>query len=329
MTTFVGRERSFLWVATGDGVTWHRLPGRDDLRGLLAPVVADLARPDRPADAHAATALAGALLRPIMPAWPAGETLDMLADDIVWSVPWAVLPRPDGNGALLIDHGAVRLLSSWPRATAPVPHSGGAGRLLAVGYDGDATAAGGGHRLRRAEAEAQAVAGLWPQGGAELRVGAAADWSAVRELDLDRFDVIHFATHTVTYQGAPGRSTLRLAADGHGIPLTPGEISALHLDTRLVFLSCCETARPLSGGGGGLAHFAGAFIDAGARTVIASGQVVDDAAAAEVARRFYERWLAGGNAAESLRATLAEMRREEPWRHPFFWGNYRVIGVGG
>ena len=99
------------------------------------------------------------------------------------------------------------------------------------------------------------------------------------------------------------------------------------LSADLVYLSCCESSRRLTGSGSGFMDFAGAFLHAGARSVIASTLRVDDEASRYLAERFYHHWLGGKSKAVALRSAQQDVRAASSrWRHPYFWAYYRLIG---
>ena len=319
----VGRRRSFAWVVDRGGVALAGgLPGRDALKRLLAPVLAGVAAPGRPLDTAALDTLARVLLAPLAGRWPAGRVLHLVPDDLLAAVPWPALPWP--GGGTLLEHGPLCELPVVASRAAAATAAQRTRRLLALGWN-DAPAPGV-PVLRQAEREAARIADLWP-GPVTLRTGRAAGWSDTLVSLLARSDVIHVASHLVLSQGLPSRGTLRLPGPGGGKPLTVAEAARLPLRADLVYLSCCEAAG--GAGGRGVTDFADAFLAAGARTVVASSRMVDDAAAARVAEAFYRHWLAGKGRAAALRSALLELRGGDPrWRHPFYWSGYRLLGDG-
>ncbi len=322
---FVGRENSYLWVGAGEVLSVHRLPGRDELSRRIAPVLADLSTPGRAVDAGAAGALASLLLDEVLPSWPEGGLLRISSDDLLHALPWSALPL-DADGTPALERGPIAEMAGGKASAAPAPTPR---TLLAVGLDSHAGGDGGLGDLRHAEAEAAAVAALWPAGRAVLRTGSEASWAGVLATGLDRVSALHLATHAVVHQGASKRASLRLAGPETNTPLTLRSIADLNLQADLIYLSCCEGAR-LSRGGAGLTGFARAFLAAGARTVIASSIRVDDEASLALARNFYGHWLAGKSKAAALRAAQLELRAARPkWRHPFYWSFYRIIGAAG
>ncbi|MBC8423757.1 CHAT domain-containing protein [bacterium] len=335
----VGGARSFAWVAAGGEVELTALPGRRELDGLLAAPLCDMENPARPVESATVRALSRILLGPLGERWREGRTLRIVPDDLLFALPWAALPLPGqvgpGPDVLALDHGplveAPSLLAFDPDTIPSATHAGRERRpLLAIGLDADIESnrpAQDVVALRHAEEEVGRIAALWPAEGVELALGEDALWQRVAARGLDRFGVIHLATHAAASQGLPARSTLRFAGGGASSRLTIPEIGRLELDADLIYLSCCEASRKLSGTGRGLMDFAGAFLQAGARSVIASTLRVDDEASSHLACRFYHHWLDGKSKADALRAAQQDLRAADArWRHPYFWAFYRLIG---
>jgi len=252
-------------------------------------------------------------------------------DGLLHDVPWSALPLAwtDMSAALVIDYGPILEYGGEPRL-AGGENDPGELTLLAIGCDsapGTTTGLAGLPQLRRAEQEALMVHAQWPNPFRQLRVGAGARWDNIVGDDLAESGVIHLASHAEVHQGMPQRSTLRLSSGDSAEPVTLQAVSNLELNAELVYLSCCNAARRMSTGGSGVSDFAGAFLAAGARTVIASTHWVDDEAAAFMAERFYENWFAGRSKAQALRAAQQELRAaREAWNHPSYWAFFRLIG---
>ncbi|MBM3221897.1 MAG: CHAT domain-containing protein [Candidatus Rokubacteria bacterium] len=109
--------------------------------------------------------------------------------------------------------------------------------------------------------------------------------------------------------------------------LTALEASGLDLEgTDLVVLSACETGVGEVRRGEGVYGLRRAFLIAGARTLVMSLWKVDDVATAALMSHFYRRLASGENKAEALRQAQVEVRREERWRHPYFWASFVFFG---
>jgi CHAT domain-containing protein len=143
--------------------------------------------------------------------------------------------------------------------------------------------------------------------GGESRVGSAATEASLREADLSRYAIVHFAAHAVLDDEHPERSAVLLAAGAQpedGL-LQVREIVELPLQGQVVVLSACRGATGPIVGGDGPAGLANAFFQAGARVVVAGLWSLRDDEAAVLAESF-ARGLASGS---SVGAALAKARR--------------------
>ncbi|MFH1841651.1 MAG: CHAT domain-containing protein [bacterium] len=333
----VGKERSFRWLLSGAEVVLVELPSARELQDRIVPVLADMARPERTIDLEAAADLSRLLLAGIDEVWQHGQTLTIIPDDLLHAVPWSALPWPTqpvyAAAAILLEQGPLVLAPAIMGCQSPTTVSLPTARpLLAIGVNGEPGAKDDAVPLavlHQAEEEASEIAAFWPPAGAEVRLGAAATWSNIADEELGRYGVIHIASHAVVHQGRPDRSVLRLATESDASPLTVATIAELDLNSDLVYLSCCQAAREISAGGSaGIAGFAHAFLQAGARSVIAPTIRVDDAAARSLATNFYRQWNTGQTRASALQAAKLKVRATAQWQHPFYWAFYNIVEDG-
>jgi CHAT domain-containing protein/Tfp pilus assembly protein PilF len=187
-------------------------------------------------------------------------------------------------------------------------------------------------RLLFSREEAEAIASLAPASS----VLKALDFLASRETamsdELGQYGIIHFATHGLLDSSHPELSGLALSlVDEHGRErdgyLRLNEIYNLKLNADLVVLSACQTGLGKDIRGEGLIGLTRGFMYAGAPRVVASLWRVDDAATAELMKRFYRGMLKGGlRPAEALRSAQLEMMSRPAWRSPYFWGGFTLQG---
>ncbi|MCT2557462.1 CHAT domain-containing protein [Tsuneonella sp. YG55] len=184
------------------------------------------------------------------------------------------------------------------------------------------------------------------QARSELVTGPAfTDTAIERRGDLDRFRIVHFATHgivTAPKTSCPVRPALLTSfgdAGSDGL-LQFGEIFDLELDADLVILSACNTASlagleatqaaGIEGGGGqALDGLVRAFIGAGGRQVIASHWPAPDEFGAT--RRLFESFFDAPPSLGIGAALLAAQTRlmDDPdTSHPFYWSGFALIGDG-
>jgi CHAT domain-containing protein len=108
------------------------------------------------------------------------------------------------------------------------------------------------------------------------------------------------------------------------------EILDLKLNAELVTLSACDTA--LGSGyfaevpaGDDLVGLTRAFMFAGAPSVLASLWEVNDRSAVQLMHNFYGQ-LRNADKATALARAQREMRARGPYRHPYYWGAFTLVG---
>jgi hypothetical protein len=184
--------------------------------------------------------------------------------------------------------------------------------------------------LPAARAEADAVAAAAARAGVPARVlwgRQAATRAALLEMSaagtLRGLRALHFATHARLAHDAPSRSAL-LLGDG---ALTFYDILNLDLDAGVVTLAACDGAAGKEVGANEVMSLAWAWLQAGARSVVASLWPAPDAWAAAFMAEFYARlplgapgpWPPGTVAAalaaaqSALRAASAPLYAWAPW----------------
>jgi hypothetical protein len=309
----------------------------DSLIGLIGRFVALVAKGEDPAaDGRAIGEL---LIRPVLDALPAGVTrLVIVPDGPLHRVPWDALRLGD---AFLVERYAVGIapsaatLAVLRRRTAK--SDGGPSSLLAFGDPAFATDTGRGEvsyaallgdrgglpRLRGSGAEARSVARY--AGEAEVRLRHEASEDYLLRAPLDRFGIVHFATHALVDDRALTGTVLALAPGGaeDGF-VTPGQLAALRLSADVVVLSACRTAGGVVVDGEGVQGLTAPLLQAGARSVVATAWKVGDRSAARFIDRFYRELTAGRPVIDALRgAKLESIRSGEP---PDVWAAFGVVG---
>ena len=187
-------------------------------------------------------------------------------------------------------------------------------------------------RLLFSRDEAEAIISLTPQ-QSDLK---ALDFRANRRLamseELGQYRFIHFSTHGLLDSRHPELSGLVLSlVDETGQPqdgfLRLHEIYNMRLNADLVVLSACQTGLGKEVRGEGLVGLTRGFMYAGVPRVMASLWQVDDAATAELMKRFYRGMLQGKlPPAAALRAAQIDMLKKKQWQAPYYWGAFVLQG---
>jgi CHAT domain-containing protein len=195
-------------------------------------------------------------------------------------------------------------------------------------------------KLAESVDEIRGIAALFPEGGATLRLGPAANEREFVGDQLAGHRVIALATHGFLAGEVAGvpEPSLMLAlpdvAEGRfdGI-LRASEIAQLQLDADLVILSACNTAtangRPRSEMYTGLAQ---AFFTAGARNLLVSHWPVVSGAAVQLTVATVQDHASGEQTlARSLQRAMQQVRRNATTdfeAHPAYWGPFVIAGDG-
>jgi CHAT domain-containing protein len=165
-------------------------------------------------------------------------------------------------------------------------------------------------------------------GSVESLIGPAASEGALKARDLQRYDIVHFATHAVADEMNPERSAVLLSAGAgpeDGL-LQAREIADLDLGGRIVVLSGCRTVAGALLGGEGVLSLARAFFAAGAHAVIGSRWPIRDEDAAFFFEAFYRSLGAGASLAEAL--MQAKVESIAAGRPPDAWAGVTLLGDG-
>ena len=147
---------------------------------------------------------------------------------------------------------------------------------------------------------------------------------------MTQYAILHFDTHGLLDPKRPEFSGIVLSTvkpDGQGQNGFVGlqDIYQLRAPVNLVVLSACQTALGKEVRGEGLIGLTRGFMYAGASTVVASLWKVDDAATADLMKRFYTNMLEHEmTPAAALRAAQNSFRQEG--RSPYYWAAFTLQG---
>ena len=147
-------------------------------------------------------------------------------------------------------------------------------------------------------------------------------------------DVVHLATYGVLNKRNPLFSYVQLrpddSSDGR---LEVHEAYGLRLQAKVLILSACETGV----GAGALAEVPSgddwvglveAFLQAGARNVVATLWSVDDRATARVMEAFYTNLIPAGSSSIALAQAQRIVLAAPQTRAPFYWAGFTLSGMG-
>jgi len=307
----------------GDSVALRAaiLPPADSLAGQLARFLALIQHGQ---DGGLGREFGRALLDPAQAELGGGVTrLVVVPDGPLHRVPWDLLRLADGR--YVVERYAVSVAPStgilaalWrhPRAESP---SGHPVPLLAFGDP----AVPREPRIEASGREARLVSRYSPD--AEVRLGREASAAYLKRAPLQRFRLLHFATHAEVDERSAARTLLALAPDGDDDgQVGPSDLAALKLDADLVVLSGCRTAGGVVVEGEGIQGLTAPLLQAGARSVVATQWRIADRSTVTLIRAFYEALARGLPVSDALRAAkLDAIRRGAP---PKEWAAFITVG---
>jgi CHAT domain-containing protein len=191
--------------------------------------------------------------------------------------------------------------------------------------------------------ELRAVAKSLGAPAEELRLGAAATETAVKQAKLDQYRIIYFATHALvsgeTAQVAKGMAEPALALSLPAVAtdlddglLTSSEVAQLKLNADWVVLSACNTAAAEKPGAEALSGLARAFFYAGARALLVSHWPVESDPAVKLMTTTFDAIAKNPKltTAEALRqgmVTVMEDRANPDWANPSAWAPFVLVGA--
>jgi CHAT domain-containing protein len=261
------------------------------------------------------------------------RNLIIVGDASLQQLPFAALYDPAAGRFLIEDHpiviapsAAVYVLSSHRHLAArttpptaavfanPMPHAAPFESL---------------EPLPASESEARMVARGYASVFLALRSAATASRFAAL---APRFDVVHFAGHTVQRPVESWRSALLFASSGSDDgTLSVEQVTHMSFSrTRIVILAACSTLRAQKSGVEGVPSIARAFLVAGVPSVVGTLSDVDDFEAATLLSLLHTGIRKGLAPADALRAAqLAVLRGDDPaLRHPGYWAAFALLGSG-
>jgi CHAT domain-containing protein len=350
----LGDRRSYCLAIDQKGIHTVSLPERGRIDLIVDKYLADVR--SRKAARESAKELFSALLGPI-PDVLKRSRLIIVPDGKLHLVPFDALIDDKGD-YLLASHvvtyapsaTVLHLLRSQPEsgtATVPllgigdVPYQGGT-KLVASNNVGQKavsrlTSRGlydlSGEPLPPLPATAEEVISVAEIAGARsvVLLGQKATERTFRAQALDRFRILHLATHGISSAAAPERAALVLArgADDDDGLLQAREIAELKLTAELVTLSACDTGSGRLVGQEGIVNLVRAFLFSGARSVVASLWAADDVFTTSLMKRFYNKLANGVDRGAALRKAKLELIEQfGDDVSPFLWAGFTLVGEG-
>jgi CHAT domain-containing protein len=303
------------------------------------------------------------LLKKAQAELPPQTKLIIVPDGPLWELPFQALLTTQGR-FLWEDHiiayaPSLTVLREMTKAARDKGNKRGTQSLFAIGDPAlgreaieRAKSLMGGETLSQlpeARTQVETLRKFYDANRSKVFTGEAAAEATVKS-QAGKFDILHFATHSVLNDRNPLYSYILLAqtdaaqasAPSKESPKEDGlleawEIMQMDLHADLAVLSACETARGRVGAGEGMIGLTWALFVAGVPTTVVSQWKVSADSTADLMVEFH-RQLQLRNAgslprpasewtkAEALRLAALKLLRGGQSRHPFYWAGFVLIG---
>ena len=187
-------------------------------------------------------------------------------------------------------------------------------------------------RLNASQDEADAIIGIIGASESTALSGAAATRERALDASVSDYKIIHFATHGLINEQRPELSGIVLSQVDQNGQNRNGvvrlqDIYAMNLSADAVILSACNTGIGKEVKGEGLLSLNNAFLQAGAKSVVSSLWKVDDYAAQELMKNFYQELSSGTvTTSEALRRAQIKMQHNPRYKSPFYWAAFKLEG---
>ena len=318
-------DRIELLYATGDDRSrgYRRMPpdrsrNRASIGALAQRMTASLSGASSDWEA-ASRELHAALIAPMMPLLGPDATLIVVPDGPLRQISFAALM--DAQGRFLMERArlavvpALSFAAPGTRDTDP--------EIIAASLEMELNLPVG--RFTRLEGTASEAAMAAGRDGVMLADFDRADLAAA--LAKRPASVLHLATHAA-FNGRTERSFVVANGEAISLPELRAMLSANSLrgqGLQLLVLSACETAVGDDDQAMGLA---GAAVEAGAASALASLWEVSDAGTAALMEAFYRHYRAGEGRARSLQLAQIELARgsDGQWTDPGIWSAFTLVG---
>lgn len=267
------------------------------------------------------------LIEPIEGLLGPETTLVIVPDGILRRLPFAALR--DEDGTLLIEKTLLTIAPSLAYTQPGTSRDASSAVVSASLSQSVDLPAGTFAALPATAAEAQMAARVAPRGGREQGIYlpdfTRADLASA--FAVAPIDILHLATHA-SFNGRSDRSFV-VSSDG---AILLSELRQLIENSQiggelltLIVLSACETALGDDQASMGLA---GAAVQAGAQSALASLWEVSDEGTARLMEEFYRNYAAGKGRARALReAQLALIRSDGELADPRVWAAFILLGA--
>lgn len=324
---WLGRDQSYLWAITAQGIHPYRLPAPTRIRTLVEEYRGAVLGGRNPLDAagEPGRKLFEALLAPAAESLRPDRRVILVPDQDLYSLNFESLPAGSDSSHFWIEKASVEIAPSLDylvdagRRRSAAPGKG----LLVMGDP--APVLQDYPKLAFAAREIESIRAALGRTDSTVLEGAQARPESYADSHPGHFGFIHFSAHAAANPQSPLDSAVILSGPPDRCKLFARDVMAVPLTAELVTVSACRSAGARTYAGEGPVGLAWAFLRAGARNVIAGLWDVDDRSTAQLMAHLYAGMARGSTPAEALRAAkLALIHEGGSYAKPFYWAPFQL-----
>jgi CHAT domain-containing protein len=325
LSYWLGPRNSYVWVVTPASITSLPLPPEPQIRTLAKNYdsLIQSTRDPLVSDNTAGRQLYDTLIKPALPLLSDARRIVLVPDGPLYSLNLETLPVFSDRPHYWIEDADVSIAPSLGLLSAG-PARSGENALLLMGNPKSPTEEY--PALEYAAQEMTSIEQSLPTYRKVVLPGLEAQPDAYARSDLASFSLIHFVAHATANREEPLESAVILSRHGDNYELRAKDVIDKPLHADLVTISACHSAGARTYAGEGLVGFSWAFLEAGARNVIAGLWDVNDRSTTELMAALYSGLSRGQRPAEALRsAKLQLIRSTGPYHKPYYWGPFEIF----
>jgi len=326
LSYWLAPKASYLWVVTPSSISSFRLPPEPEIRGLIEgydALIHNLRDPLK-LDVNSGSKLYETLIAPAREILQNSKRIIVTPDGPLYSLNFETIPVGGARPHYWIEDVAVSITPSLRLLSADNERDDEAtGSLLLIGNPVSSDG-----QYPPLQFAAQEISDIDKSLAAYRKViltGTQAHAEAYSQSDAGQFALIHFVAHAVANRQEPLNSAVILSLHGSRDRLLAKDVLDTRLHAKLVTISACRSAGAKIYAGEGLVGFSWAFLQAGARNVIAGLWDVDDRSTAQTMAQLYLGLASGAAPADALRAAKLDlMHSSENYHKPYYWGPFQI-----
>jgi CHAT domain-containing protein/predicted negative regulator of RcsB-dependent stress response len=320
LSYWVGGQRSYMWLTTGEGSRMFKLRDTTMLDAQIRKYRREIDdRSDFLRHSESSIALYNELIAPAAAYILQNANVVVIPDGPLADLNFETLVMPGSPARYWMEIVSLRVAPSLTLLHSREPPEVHIGSLLLVGGTKPPQPFA---VLPGSQREIEAIERLFASAHPTVLSGDGATPQRFLDADPGRFSLIHLSAHALAVKENPLDSAIIFTPQKQNgeSKLYARQLAAMKLSANLVTLSACQGAGARTVPGEGLVGLTWALLSAGAHNVVAGLWDVPDAASAQLMERFY----AGLHNREPPGKALREAKMQMRQQAPYYWAAFQL-----